>query len=204
MDKIKQLQIKKLLKELEFVESDFDYKSEVMSIYDAEFMNQVDSFLEEHPELKEKYESKMNKELEEAIKKDVERAEESENENPLINEDSNSNPEKSAKVKKIYREIVKLTHPDRIKDKKLNDFYIKATEFYEENDLSGLYFICDQLNIEYEIDENDDFFISGKITKLKERISFMESTYTWQWHSAENEVKKQMLIVNYIQMQMMS
>lgn len=204
MDKIKQLQIKKLLKELEFVESDYDYKSEAMSIYDAEFMNEVDKFLETRPDLKEKYETKVNKDLDEAVKKQVQEAESSEENVDDEFEENENKPseEKSPKLKKLYREIAKITHPDRVSDKKLNDFYIEATEYYEDNDLTGLYFICDQLGIEYEVDENDNQFISTKISKLKDRIQFMESTYTWMWYSADNDLKKEMLIMNYIQMQM--
>ena len=204
MDKIKQLQIKKLLKELEFVESDYDYKSEAMSIYDAEFMNEVDKFLENRPDLKEKYETKVNKQLDEAVKKQVEEAENRETsvEEEFQESENKTAEEKSPKLKKLYRDIAKITHPDRVKDLKLNDWYIKATEYYEENDLTGLYFICDQLSIEYEVDETDNDFISTKITKLKERINFMESTYTWMWYSADTDLKKEMLIMNYIQMQM--
>ena len=204
MDKIKQLEIKKLLKELEFVESDYDYKSEAMSIYDAEFMNEVDKFLETRPELKEKYETKVNKELDEAVKKQVEEAENQESsvEEEFQENENKTGEEKSPKLKKLYREIAKITHPDRVKDKKLNDWYIKATEYYEDNDISGLYFICSELGIEYEIDESDNSLISTKITKLKERIQFMESTYTWMWYSADDNLKKEMLIMNYIQMQM--
>jgi hypothetical protein len=204
MDKIKQLEIKKLLKELEFVESDYDYKSEAMSIYDAEFMSQVDKFLETRPDLKEKYETKVNKDLDEAVKKQVEQAEnyDSENLDEFEENENKTSEEKSPKLKKLYREIAKITHPDRVKDKKLNDWYIEATEYYEDNDLSGLYFICDQLGIEYEVDEDDNQLISTKIGKLKDRIQFMESTYTWMWYSADNDLKKEMLIMNYIQMQM--
>ena len=204
MDKIKQLEIKKLLKELEFVESDYDYKSEAMSIYDAEFMNEVDKFLETRPELKEKYETKVNKELDDAVKKQVEEAENQESsvEEEFQENENKTGEEKSPKLKKLYREIAKITHPDRVKDKKLNDWYIKATEYYEDNDISGLYFICSELGIEYEIDESDNSLISTKITKLKERIQFMESTYTWMWYSADDNLKKEMLIMNYIQMQM--
>lgn len=204
MDKIKQLQIKKLLKELEFVESDYDYKSEAMSIYDAEFMNEVDRFLESRPELKEKYETKVNNDLDEAVKKQVDEAENYDDDmlNDFEESENDQSVEKSPKLKKLYRDIVKITHPDRIKDKKLNDWYIEATEYYEDNDISGLYFICDELGIEYEIDEDDNQLISSKIDKLKDRIQFMESTYTWMWYSADNVLKREMLIMNYIQMQM--
>jgi predicted ATP-grasp superfamily ATP-dependent carboligase len=208
MDKIKQLQVKKLLKELEFVESDYEYKSEAMTLFDAEFMNEVDNFLQERPELKEKFESTINKNLDEAIKKQIDELEkadpESENYEAPDESEETHVTEKSPKVKKLYREIAKITHPDRVKDKELNEFYIKATKCYEGNDLSGLYFICNELEIEYELDEYDDQFIAEKIEKLKSKIQFMESTFTWMWHVAESPQKKEMLVMNYIQTQLMS
>lgn len=206
MDKIKQLQVKKLLKELEFVESDFEYKSEAMTLFDAEFMNEVDNFLQARPDLKEKFDDTINKNLDEAIKKQIDELEKAdpESENYEEPEEVPEVIEKSPKAKKLYREIAKITHPDKVSDKKLNEFYIKATKCYEENDLSGLYFICNELEIEYELDEYDDQFIASKIQKLKERINFMESTFTWMWHVAETPQKKEMLVMNYIQTQLMS
>ena len=111
--------------------------------------------------------------------------------------------EKSPKVKKLYREIVKLTHPDKVKVKKLNDLYLKATEYYESDDITGLYTICTELGIEYELDESDNESILSKIKSLKGKIGFIESTFTWKWYSAKDK-EKENLILNYIQLQLNS
>jgi hypothetical protein len=204
MDKIKKLETKKLLKELEFVESDFDYKTLVLSECDVEFNNSVNKFLEGHPELKERFDSKISKEIDDAIKKQVDEIEESEKDEEEDEEyDEDDNEEvKSPKLKKLYRDIVKITHPDKVKNKKLNNHYIKATECYDKNDLAGIYFICDQVGVEYELEEEDNKLINGKIDTLKERIGFMESTFTWIWHNAKDDKEKEQLIMNYIRMQL--
>ena len=46
MDKIKKLEIKKLFKELDYVQSDFDYRNEVISDVDNTFLTGVNEFLE--------------------------------------------------------------------------------------------------------------------------------------------------------------
>jgi hypothetical protein len=49
MSKLKQLEIKKLMKELDFIESDFTYKSEIVHEADNNFIKSVNELLEEHP-----------------------------------------------------------------------------------------------------------------------------------------------------------
>jgi len=224
MSKLKRLETKKLLRELEFIESDYDYKNEVISEADGDFLNSVNAFLTSHPELKEMFDKKINDKIDQMIKKkeedvkEIERKEmESEmgggsNDEESINEDDNIEEGeqdtkdiedvRSPKLKKIYREIVKLTHPDKVKNSKLNDLYIKGTGFYDKNDIAGLYSICNELNIEYEVDDEDNVLISTKISTLKQRIGFMESTYTWKWHFSKDDSEKNNIILTYIRMQL--
>ena len=49
MNKLKILEVKKLLKELDYIESDFEYRSEVISEADSEFIQSVNDFLVSHP-----------------------------------------------------------------------------------------------------------------------------------------------------------
>jgi hypothetical protein len=86
--------------------------------------------------------------------------------------------------------------------KKLNELYLKSTDFYDMGDITGIYYICDELGITYEIDEKDNELISDKINSLKNRILFMESTLTWRWYHSENEKEKEQIILSYIKMQL--
>ena len=137
MHKLKQLEIKKLIKELDYIESDFEY-----------------------------------------------------------------NDAKPIKLKKLYRDIVKITHPDITKDKKLNDIYIKATNMYDKNDLGGIYSICSELKIYYDLDESDADNISLRIKTLKDRIDFVESTFTWKWHYSNTPQEKEQVVFFYIRAQL--
>jgi predicted RNA-binding protein with RPS1 domain len=214
MSKIKLLQLKKLLKELEYIESDFEYRSELISEADNEFIKSINNFLDEHPDIKDIYDKKINEKINQSIKnnqeststtEEIEVTQNIQEEEETIYESIIDNMvsdlvETNVKLKKLYREIVKLTHPDKIKKQTLNDLYIKATEFYNFNDKIGIYRICSELNIDYDIDDDDEIFISERIDSLKKRISFLESTFTYKWFESESEDEKNKIMVEYIKL----
>lgn len=211
MSKLKRLEVRKLLKELDFIESDFNYKNEIVFEADSNFIKSVNDLLEKHPMLKDIINKKNSKRVDlvfsdiikEALDKDDEILEEEELVEDFINEEvvSEINP-KEVKMKKLYRDIAKLTHPDKIVSEKLNDLYLKSTKFYKNSDITGIYYICDELGITYEIDDKDNEMISNKINNLKSRISFMESTLTWRWFHSESEKEKEQIVLSYIKMQL--
>ena len=207
MSKLKQLEIKKLLKELDFIESDFTYKSEVVHEADNNFIKTVNDLLEEHPLLKEVFDKKINSKIEHIFEKRDEEIKEKielSNEEEMPIEDDFIIVEKfiDQKVKKLYREIAKITHPDRIDNRKLNDLYLKATTCYDNNDRPGTYAICDELDIDYEPDDSDSQTISNKITDIKGKISFIESTMTWNWYHSKDDKEKEQMILGYIKNQL--
>jgi hypothetical protein len=217
MEKIKSLQIKKILKELDYIQSDFEWRNEVVSEADGSFMQSINEFLEKNPQIKELYDKKVTEKIENSIKKKIEEdeaendGEDDANDEPIESEDEFEKEEKntedvenskdiSPKLKKLYREIVKLTHPDRVKKKKLNDLYIEATNYYNDDDKIGIYKICSELEIEYEIEVDDEIFIVDKIETLKKRIGFLESTFTWKWFNCKDEMEKNQIVINFIKL----
>ena len=217
MDKIKILEVKKLLKELEYVESDFEYRSEVISGVDVDFIKCVNDFLILHPDLKDIYDQKITDKINQSIKNRTEDEEreindEYESEGGPSEDGSDLQEKKeiskeeedikaiSYKLRKLYREIAKLTHPDKVKKKRLNDIYIKATDYYNNNDTVGIYKICSDLDIDYDIEDEDRSFISTKIDLLKRQIVFLESTFTWKWYGTSNIQEKDQIIINYIKL----
>ena len=205
MNRLKDLEIKRLLKELDFIETDYEYRSEIVSEADSEFMDSINQFLSKNPELKDLYDKKVTDRIEKTINniKNNKEQEEFINEEQSKEDDVMSN-EKSPEVKKVYREIVKLTHPDKIKDKRLNNYYIKSTDLYNDNDKIGLYKICDELGIEYQIDENDTEIIEDKINTLKRKINFLESTFTWKWFNTKDEKSRERILLDFISLKTIS
>jgi hypothetical protein len=208
MNKIKQLEIKKLIKELEFIESDFTYKSEIVNEADSNFIKSVNNLLEQHPLLKDVFDKKINNKIDnifqrrsEDLKDKIEAINESYQEDS-IEEEVIVEKVIDKRVRKLYREIAKITHPDRIDNKKLNDLYIKATHYYNNNDITGTYSICDDLDINYEPDDSDNQLISDKITDIKCKINFIESTMTWNWYHSKDDKEKEQMILGYIKNQL--
>lgn len=206
MSRLKNLNIKRLLKELDFIEMDYEYRSELVSDADSDFMNRINEFLSKNPDLKDIYDKKVTDRIEKTINQAKAKVVEEiliDVEDDTVLEDNQNfddiiSNEKSPEVKRVYREIVKLTHPDKVSEKKLNDYYIKSTELYNNNDKIGLYKVCDDLSIDYEIDENDTEIIEDKINTLKRKINFLESTFTWKWFNTKDEKIKEKILLDFI------
>jgi hypothetical protein len=200
MNRLQYLQTKKLFKELDYMESDFEYRNEIISEADSEFIAQVNNFLEEHPNLKEIYDDKIDNHIQQSILKNTEEVIELFDEEVI--EQEIFKEVKLPKVKKLYREIVKLTHPDKVDQKSLNDLYLTATKYYDNNDKIGLYKVCTELEIDYELDDDDNQIIESKIEDLKRRIQFLESTFTWQWINTNGEKEKTEMLLNFIKLRL--
>jgi len=204
MDKIKQLETQRVLRELDFLETDYNYRKEVVSSADPEFLKSVNQFLEENPELKEQYDTKVSQLLDEALKnfdkqlEELENLTEEEKFDDFDNWDNEEIVDNGNNLKKLYREIVKLTHPDIVRNKRLNELYLKAGRYYESKNKIGIFAICNELNIPYEISSEDIESIMSEIMQYREKIHFLESTYTWKWYYCKDDESKRTLIVEFI------
>lgn len=187
MDKLHKLEIRKLLKEFDYFKSELDLKGEIIYEVDNSFLNSLNNLLDKSDDLKNIYNEKLDNVLDLDTKFD--------------NTDIKNNEpeiEKNNNIKKIYRKIVKKTHPDIVNDLLMNNFYIKIVDMYEKNDIIGIYNICEQLDIDFEVPESDFEMIKSEILNLKQRIIFLESTFTWKWYNAKTESEKNKIILEYI------
>jgi len=210
VNKLKSLEIKKLLKELEFTESDFEYRNLAVSEADSLFINSINDFLGQHPELKKIYDDKITEKINKTIEKiqkksndETEKLDENVQDDISPIEEEHKNDEDKtniSQIKKLYRDIVKLTHPDKVKSNKHNELYIKSSKYYESGNKIGIYSICNELDIEYEIEEDDVILISEQISNLKNKINFIESTFAWQWYNCEDEMLKSQILLNFIKL----
>ena len=183
-DYIRRLEIKRLMKELEFYESDYEYKNSIVEVADKEFLKSVNDYFDQYPELNNIFQSKMDEKLYENLIIDDE----------VLNINT---PKPSPKMRKLYREIVKRTHPDKISDKHLNELYLIATKSYEECNILSIYSICNDLNISYDLDESDMVMFNNRIATLKNNITFIQSTYTWKWNFT-SELERKNVVLDYI------
>jgi hypothetical protein len=186
MNSLKFLELQRLIKELQFVESDYLYRQEVIKQSDQVFQESVDKILIQYPELKKLWNEQHTP---------IQDTQEQQSYNQEVEEKVE---ELDMSVKQLYRDIVKATHPDKIKNKKLNELYLEATSAYESNDLVTIYRLCNDLMIQVDFNEEIINKISDKIKEYKTQITFLESTYTFQWIKS-NDTDKLKIVLKYIE-----
>jgi hypothetical protein len=154
------------------------------------FTESVNNILDEYPDLKNIWNEK--------IKTNNVILENSNIDNQLVDVKVIESIDISPNVKKIYREIVKNTHPDMVKNQKLNELYLEATSAYELNDIVTLYKVGNELMIDFPWDDDEIQKIKLKISQYKNQIEFLESTYTFKWLKSDG-VDKNKIILKFIE-----
>ena len=190
MSRLKSLEFQRKLKELQFVESDYLFQSEILKQSESEFFNSVHTILEGNSDLKMIWEDKMLKQQSSSNKDEILSTE-------IITE--NIKPVIEPEVKKIYRDIVKNTHPDRIKNPKLNELYLEATAAYEVNDIVNLFKVCNDLMIDVDCTEDILTKIEERIQTFKAQINFLESTFTFRWLKSSDDGEKNQIVLRFIE-----
>jgi hypothetical protein len=175
---LSKLAAKKLLSEYTFLQSDDQLKRELIELNKKEFLDRVSK---KRPDIKET---------------DPEQKPQGEKEKDPVVEVTNESTR--GKLKRLYREIVKITHPDKTKDERLIELYMKATEAHIMNNLFEIYFICDELRIKVEFDDDDFSLFVELIDKKKKEISSLEGSFIWIYINAPNEEEKEKIVDIYI------
>lgn len=177
---LKYLEIQRLVRELQFLESDYEYQLEIVRMHEETFLNSINIIVDKFPDLKPLINNNSPN-----LSNDL----------PIeIEEDRNQlNPDQ--KIKNVYRSIVKLTHPDRVNNKKLNDIYLEATNSYESGDFLSLYKVSIDLKIDFDWGDEEITKIRERIEEFKYKISLLRSTYTYRWILSDN---KNEIILDYI------
>lgn len=186
-DKIKSLEIKKLIQEYNFLLMDDEYKKEVISEAKNEFLIKVQELKKQLGIVDEPVIQPEN-ENDEEVKLP---------ERPKLDPSTISKSTKD-KVKKLYREIVKKTHPDKTDIKELNDLYIKATIAAEEYNLFELFIVCNRLNIDVEIDMDDKNSLTTLIIMKKKEINDIESSFIWVYANSATDEDKNKIIELFV------
>lgn len=190
MSRLKSLEFQRLIKELQFVESDYSYQSEIIKESNDFFLESVEDVLKRYPEINDVYKDKNHTKLVTTSQSNTDQVD-----SCVIS----SKPKIDIEVKRIYRKIVKSTHPDKINNKKLNELYLEATNAYEVNDLVTLYKVSSELMIEIEWCESILEQVEEKIKNYKSQITFLESTYTYKWLKCINDQGKLKIILSFIE-----
>ncbi len=181
-DRIKQLEIKRLVQEYNFLMVDDEYKNEIIEGNRMDFLQSIEDkkvelgIVNPEPEPSPEPEEKPAKE-------------------PKI---KNVCEHTKRKLKKVYRDIVKITHPDKSNSDEYLDTYIRAKEAYADNNLLELYMICMDLKIDVELDPEDVDNIMEVLTLKRAELSNLESSFLWLWVHARTQEAKDLIVLNFI------
>jgi hypothetical protein len=191
MANLKYLEFQRLIKELQFVESDYSYQSEIIKQSDKIFLESVNDILEKYPDLSKIWQDKKIKETD-ILNQDIK--------DVVVEEDviEPDKPTQNKDIKKMYRDIVKSTHPDKIKSSKLNELYLEATQAYETSDVVTLYKVCLDLMIDFDWSDDEISKIKERIDLYRNQIIFLESTYTFKWLKSNDDDRIQ-IVLKFIQ-----
>jgi hypothetical protein len=176
-NKLNQLKLNLLIKELGLLETEEEYNSQFIDYYKPLFMEEV---LKMDGSIPEQTGEPQYDKTDKVVKIEV-------TDDELI------------KIKNIFRNIAKICHPDKTDDPYFHAIYEEAQKAYERNDLLTLYKISQKLNIEVDLDEDNIHLLQRIVDEKKKTIKGVEGSYLWLWVNAKTEEEKINLIKMYIQ-----
>ena len=219
MSKQIKLKFKKLLKKAEFVQADLQYHEELLSDAKQEFFMAAQKVLDSlPPEVQKKINDERNKKIITRNKEEEDKASEDtdEEEGPplsklLMTEEFPEGIElnqamgkaempeiKESEVKKMFRAIATVTHPDKLtksvskrEKKKLDQIFKKAKDAYESNNWYVLYSLS--LDLDLDVPEPTDEHLSWLEEDIKltaGRVSHMGGLLVWVWYTGDEDSKK--------------
>lgn len=181
-DKLKKLELKKLLQEYNFLLLDDEYKKEIISENRSEFLKRTQKLR-----------------LDQQLPVETENSKKETNlpKKPKIDPDTVDKSTKE-KVKKLYRDIVKKTHPDKTNSEYLINYYMKATVAADDYNLMELFIICNELLIEFDLDLEDKTTLTTLIEMKKNELKSIESSFIWMYYISKTEEEKNKLIELFV------
>ena len=182
-DRLKQLEIKKLHTEYDYLNIDGEIKQEIIDKYKPVFMEDLKEYDDPNKEktVEENVGEPMN--MEKVVEK-------------LIKDEDLSDHTKK-RMKKMFRDVMKKTHPDKVKSEELVEIYIKSKEAYELNDLLSLSHYANKLNIEVRLNVVEIKILKDLLSKKKESLEVIESSWLWLWYNSKTKEAKTKVVELY-------
>lgn len=216
-EKLNMLETKMLLKEFNYLISDIDFKNEFAMKYSKPFEVAIRQFLREKPFIKELCREKFGSLLD---------PDPEPKHNPESSGDSGPTPESEptelsdetslvpfegeiieddvlilefdeSKMKKLYREVAQITHPDKVKSDALNSLYQRASDANKKQDMLGIYSVCDELGIQFHVSQRDIDSIKSTIKRIKIHQLTFERSHLWAWCENDYDENKRKEIIQH-------
>ena len=202
-----ELQYKKLLSELKFKNEELEIMEESMYEIHVEFEQYYTSFLEENNLTKQELEKSKTKSFEK-FHKDADAAEmmQQTDETGLVAVEQLSEEDKEAKVvfSKLYKQIVKKCHPDKLSMddmdyfNKMNTKFKAATWGYNNAKWSIVIKVAEELGIKPSNYKKMNGHLRREVKEVDGKIKKHKSTFGWRLYQAEEKEHKDNVIKEFI------
>lgn len=199
-----QKRYKKLVKELLFVNSEYEYVKEAVKGSHAEFEKYYQKFCKENNVPI----ADLNKDNKNKLEKIFPKKKQEVNEEGLIKcNKSNSSPEDVDKtLQKMYRKIATKIHPDKFSPLeqtpeilKKSEMFKEATSAYNERKWGNFLDICDKLDILPNRYTKVMEIIREEISNLNKKITMEKATFSWRLYECEEDTScKDKVIKNFL------
>ena len=134
---------------------------------------------------------------------------EEEAEKKVCEDDSSTDadsPEVSGEIKKLYKKIALITHPDKHPDylseekkKEMIDIYNRSTMAAKSNNLFILLDAASELYLDIpELSKEDMMALEEKCAEFEKRIKEIKNTYPWVWASQGDENQKENILNHFL------
>jgi hypothetical protein len=204
-----QQKFKLLILQVRFLREKLSLHKEIEEEAGSHFSKSFKNTLKEMPEnVKNAFRDEEDKQEEEKKQKFHEQVEETqqkvdrEEEHQIL-----SKKQKLKHLKAVYKEVAKITHPDKLKDMselerlEKENLFIKAGKAMDEGNLIDLMDVALHLKVPFPDPSEEDFQLAKeKVDKIRAKIKKIENTTAWRWYHSDEEEKPLMMkdYINYI------
>ena len=203
---IHELEYKRLLSELKFKNEELEIIEDSMRDIHIEFEQYYSEFLKEKEISKQELEKSDTKQFQNFKEKVLKPQMPEPDETGLVVVEQMSDEDKEAKVvfAKLYKDIVKKCHPDRLSQDDMNYFNKMNTKFkaaswaYNNAKWSILIRVASELNIKPMNYKKMNGHLRREIKSLDQKIRKHKSTYGWKLYQAEDKQQKDNVIKDFI------
>lgn len=101
-------------------------------------------------------------------------------------------------IKSSYRECVKLSHPDKVDNKFLLNFYKRLTVSYNQGNLIEIYKIFVDMDIDFVPTEFDLDKLSDYIQSLQVKRDMVSSNYIFRWSISPDNRESNNILKDFI------
>jgi hypothetical protein len=201
MANIQSLEVKMLIHKLDSIKKEMEFKNEKLEYVNDLFMKEItvndEPIIEDEPIVEENIPVEENK-INEEVNSDSSEQSKEEVVNEVL-ESVKNKIELPPDIKKLYRKITTLTHPDKLEDsdslktEKLK-MYLEATTAANKNNIAAILLIGYKLGLEIDVVENYTEYINREINNLSLHLNSIEYTNSWIWYHTQNESLKKIMI----------